>query len=122
MVRNVLCMGMALLRVVVVKCNNYINYATSLDLTDVSSFDRAKFWVNELRASEEVSIAAILVHTSAHICAYHTTCTHCWTHPLQDCLVYLCGTKYDLVQEDKKARKVEASTVERYGDGKAILV
>ncbi|XP_065883000.1 ras-related protein Rab-24-like [Dysidea avara] len=56
------------------------------DLTDVSSFDRAKFWVNELRASEE------------------------------DCLVYLCGTKYDLVQEDKKARKVEASTVERYGD------
>jgi len=32
--------------------------------------------------------------------------------------VYLCGTKYDLVQEDKKARKVEASAVERYGDGK----
>jgi len=40
--------------------------------------------------------------------------------PLQDCLVYLCGTKYDLVQEDKKARKVEASTVERYGDGKCF--
>jgi len=40
--------------------------------------------------------------------------------PLQDCLVYLCGTKYDLVQEDKKARKVEASTVDRYGDGKCF--
>lgn len=56
------------------------------DLTDISSFDRAKFWVNELKQTEE------------------------------DCVVYLCGTKYDLVEENKKLRKVEYSTVKEYSD------
>jgi hypothetical protein len=32
--------------------------------------------------------------------------------------VYLCGTKYDLVEENKKLRKVEYSTVKEYADGK----
>ena len=54
------------------------------DLTDVSSFDRAKFWVNELKTSEE------------------------------DCNVYLAGTKYDLVQENKSERKVDKHAVEGY--------
>lgn len=56
--------------------------------------------------------------------ALHDSCTIRTTliTSLQDCLVYLCGTKYDLVQEDKKARKVEASTVERYGDGNAAIL
>ena len=54
------------------------------DLTDTSSFERAKFWVNELKTSEE------------------------------DCTVYLCGTKYDLVAENKTTRKVDRHLVEAY--------
>ena len=57
---------------------------SSLDLTDTSSFERAKFWVNELKTSEE------------------------------DCTVYLCGTKCDLVAENKTARKVDRHIVEAY--------
>ena len=56
------------------------------DLTDQSSFERAKFWVNELKQTEE------------------------------DCVVYLCGTKYDLVEENKKARKVDLGLVRDYAD------
>lgn len=37
---------------------------------------------------------------------------------MQDCVVYLCGTKYDLVEENKKLRKVEFHTVKDYTDGK----
>ena len=32
-------------------------------------------------------------------------------------MVYLCGTKYDLVEENKKLRKVEYSTIKEYSDG-----
>ena len=32
-------------------------------------------------------------------------------------MVYLCGTKYDLVEENKKLRKVEYTTVKEYSDG-----
>ena len=31
--------------------------------------------------------------------------------------MYLCGTKYDLVEENKKLRKVEYQTVKEYADG-----
>lgn len=41
------------------------------DLTDSSSFERAKFWVKELRSLEE------------------------------GCQIYLCGTKSDLLEEDR---------------------
>lgn len=56
------------------------------DLTDPSSFERAKFWVNELKQTEE------------------------------DCVLYLCGTKYDLVEENKKARKIDLSTARGYAE------
>lgn len=56
------------------------------DLTDTSSFDRAKFWVNELKQTEE------------------------------ECVVYLCGTKVDLVEENKKLRKVEQTHIREYAD------
>eukprot|EP00731_Ephydatia_muelleri_P021372 Em0013g1099a len=56
------------------------------DLTDGSSFERAKFWVNELKQSEE------------------------------GCSVHLCGTKFDLVETDKKARKVDVNTAKEYAD------
>ncbi|XP_064382769.1 ras-related protein Rab-24-like [Halichondria panicea] len=56
------------------------------DLTDSASFDRAKFWVNELKQTEE------------------------------ECVVYLCGTKYDLVEENKKLRKIDSATIKDYGD------
>jgi len=36
---------------------------------------------------------------------------------LQECVVYLCGTKVDLVEENKKARKVDVHVVRDYADG-----
>ena len=81
--------------------------STFLDLTDSSSFERAKFWVNELKQTEEVGereregdqvIAGV------------------W-HVVQECIVYLCGTKVDLVEENKKARKVDIHMVREYAEG-----
>ena len=45
------------------------------------------------------------------------TCV-CVSIPTQECLVYLCGTKWDLVEENKKARKVDSHVVREYSDGK----
>ena len=56
------------------------------DLTDFSSFDKVKFWVNELRTHEE------------------------------NCAIFLCGTKLDLLQKDKRARKVDYHTTTDYAD------
>ncbi|XP_029196932.1 ras-related protein Rab-24-like isoform X2 [Acropora millepora] len=56
------------------------------DLTDKSSFERAKFWVNELKTYED------------------------------NCKIYLCGTKHDLVQSDKKSRQVDYHTTTDYAD------
>ncbi|XP_065827942.1 ras-related protein Rab-24-like [Oscarella lobularis] len=56
------------------------------DLTDSSSFERARFWVNELKVTEE------------------------------NCKIFLCGTKYDLVQENRKARKVDAVAIEKFAE------
>ena len=36
---------------------------------------------------------------------------------IQECIVYLCGTKVDLVEESKKARKVDAHMVRDYAEG-----
>lgn len=47
------------------------------DLTDSSSFQRARFWVKELQNYEE------------------------------HCKIYLCGTKNDLIQEDRSLRKID---------------
>ncbi|XP_001639640.2 ras-related protein Rab-24 isoform X2 [Nematostella vectensis] len=56
------------------------------DLTDRTSFDRAKFWVNELKTYES------------------------------NCKIYLCGTKCDIVQHDKKLRKVDYHMTTDYAD------
>ena len=32
-------------------------------------------------------------------------------------MVYLCGTKVDLVEENKKLRKIDVATIRDYGDG-----
>ena len=40
---------------------------------------------------------------------------------LQECVVYLCGTKVDLVEENKKARKVDVHTVRDYSEGEWLL-
>ncbi|XP_067391340.1 ras-related protein Rab-24 [Emydura macquarii macquarii] len=56
------------------------------DLTDGSSFQRAKFWVNELQNFEE------------------------------NCRIYLCGTKSDLLEEDRKKRGVDFHDVQDYAD------
>ncbi|GBL98143.1 Ras-related protein Rab-24 [Araneus ventricosus] len=55
------------------------------DLTDVVSFERAKFWVSELLKSEE------------------------------KCRLYLCGTKKDLINKDRK-RAVDYHNVTDYAD------
>ncbi|BFZ01101.1 hypothetical protein BsWGS_04140 [Bradybaena similaris] len=47
------------------------------DLTDKSSFDRARFWIGELQKHEE------------------------------GCRIYLCGTKYDKIEEDSRFRNID---------------
>lgn len=56
------------------------------DLTDGGSFERAKFWVKELRSLEE------------------------------GCQIYLCGTKSDLLEEDRRRRRVDFHDVQEYAD------
>ncbi|XP_077122053.1 ras-related protein Rab-24 [Ranitomeya variabilis] len=56
------------------------------DLTDRSSFERVKFWVNELQNFEE------------------------------HCRIYVCGTKSDLVEYDKGMRQVDFHDVQDYAD------
>ncbi|XP_038268707.1 ras-related protein Rab-24 isoform X2 [Dermochelys coriacea] len=56
------------------------------DLTDSSSFQRAKFWVTELQNFEE------------------------------NCRIYLCGTKSDLLEEDRKNRSIDFHDVQDYAD------
>ncbi|XP_005992410.1 ras-related protein Rab-24 isoform X2 [Latimeria chalumnae] len=56
------------------------------DLTDGSSFQRVKFWVNELQNCEE------------------------------HCKIYLCGTKSDLIEDDRSRRKVDFHDVQDYAD------
>ena len=41
---------------------------------------------------------------------------------LQDCVIYLCGTKYDLVKDNKKARKVDLGVVRDYADSKCWVL
>ncbi|XP_041078924.1 ras-related protein Rab-24-like [Polyodon spathula] len=56
------------------------------DLTDSSSFQRVQFWVKELQSCEE------------------------------HCRIYLCGTKSDLVGNDRSSRKVDYHDVQDYAD------
>ncbi|XP_046850746.1 ras-related protein Rab-24-like [Xenia sp. Carnegie-2017] len=56
------------------------------DLTDSTSFDKVKFWVNELKTHEE------------------------------SCNIFLCGTKADLVHRDKSIRQVDYHTTTDYAD------
>ncbi|KAL0994444.1 hypothetical protein UPYG_G00122360 [Umbra pygmaea] len=56
------------------------------DLTDTSSFQRAKFWVKELQNCEE------------------------------HCKIYLCGTKLDLIESDRGLRQVDYHDVQDFAD------
>ncbi|KAE8614892.1 hypothetical protein XENTR_v10008344 [Xenopus tropicalis] len=56
------------------------------DLTDASSFERVKFWVNELQNFEE------------------------------HCRIYICGTKSDLLENDKSLRQVDFHDVQDYAE------
>ncbi|KAG8439400.1 hypothetical protein GDO86_005565 [Hymenochirus boettgeri] len=56
------------------------------DLTDSSSFDRVKFWVNELQNFEE------------------------------NCRLYICGNKSDLLENDKSQRQVDFHDVQDYAE------
>ncbi|XP_030649867.1 ras-related protein Rab-24-like [Chanos chanos] len=56
------------------------------DLTESSSFQKARFWVKELQNCEE------------------------------HCKIYLCGTKNDLIKEDSSKRKVNYHDVQEFAD------
>ncbi|CAB3992636.1 ras-related Rab-24-like [Paramuricea clavata] len=56
------------------------------DLTDSSSFDKVKFWVNELRTHEK------------------------------NCAIFLCGTKLDITKQDKRKRQVDYHSTTDYAD------
>ncbi|XP_026855889.2 ras-related protein Rab-24 isoform X2 [Electrophorus electricus] len=56
------------------------------DLTDSSSFLRAKFWVKELQTFEE------------------------------HCKIYLCGTKNDLIEADRSMRQVDYHDVQDFAE------
>ncbi|XDV39186.1 hypothetical protein PO909_008461 [Leuciscus waleckii] len=56
------------------------------DLTDSSSFKRARFWVKELQNCEE------------------------------HCKIYLCGTKSDLIEADRSVRQVDYHDVQDFAD------
>lgn len=56
------------------------------DLTDNTSFQRARFWVKELQTCEE------------------------------HCKIYLCGTKNDLTEADRSARQVDYHDVQDFVD------
>lgn len=55
------------------------------DLTDKTSFDKVKFWVDQLKTAEP------------------------------DCKIYLCGTKLDLIEEAVQPREVQTKAVVNYG-------
>lgn len=42
----------------------------------------------------------------------------CFTPLFQNCKIYLCGTKLDLVKKDKRVREVDYHTTTDYADGK----
>ncbi|XP_020913917.1 ras-related protein Rab-24 [Exaiptasia diaphana] len=56
------------------------------DLTEESSFHRAKYWVNELQTYEEF------------------------------CNIYLCGTKMDMIQGNNSLRAISSRTVKEYAE------
>uniref|UniRef100_A0A3P8U0N6 Ras-related protein Rab-24 n=1 Tax=Amphiprion percula TaxID=161767 RepID=A0A3P8U0N6_AMPPE len=57
------------------------------DLTDSSSFQRARFWVKELQNCEE------------------------------HCKIYLCGTKNDLIEGDRSLRQIDYHDAQDFAEG-----
>uniref|UniRef100_A0A3Q3J7U6 Ras-related protein Rab-24 n=1 Tax=Monopterus albus TaxID=43700 RepID=A0A3Q3J7U6_MONAL len=61
------------------------------DLTDSSSFQRARFWVKELQKCEE------------------------------QCKIYLCGTKSDLIEGDRSLRQIDYHDAQDFAEGNCSL-
>ncbi|TRY57118.1 hypothetical protein DNTS_023993 [Danionella cerebrum] len=78
----IVCYGTSLLYTVF----SGISWSEQSDLTDSSSFERARFWVKELRNCEE------------------------------HCKIYLCGTKIDLIETDRSVRQVDFHDVQDFAD------
>ncbi|XP_046840525.1 ras-related protein Rab-24-like isoform X2 [Xenia sp. Carnegie-2017] len=62
------------------------------DLTDASSFEKADYWVSQILANEP------------------------------KCKIYLCGTKFDLIQDEIKTRAVSKVSIEHYAKGREAEV
>uniref|UniRef100_A0A674N3U0 RAB24, member RAS oncogene family n=1 Tax=Takifugu rubripes TaxID=31033 RepID=A0A674N3U0_TAKRU len=89
------------------------------DLTDSSSFQRARFWVKELQNCEEV-IEQVL-YVLYHILKWETLKVGFFLSSvnngprlhtilfvaLQQCKIYLCGTKNDLITADRSLRQID---------------
>lgn len=86
-----------------------------LDLTDSSSFKRARFWVKELQNCEEVNYTHVsqqqerlkIIQPFIDALFY-----------FQHCKIYLCGTKSDLIEADRSVRQVDYHDVQDFADGK----
>lgn len=87
-----------------------------LDMTDSSSFERARFWVKEIQSCEEVEYVLFLQKMT------HGWINSIFIHPFsfhsQNCKIYLCGTKADLIEADRSTRQVDYHDVQDFADGK----
>ncbi|CAJ0954077.1 unnamed protein product [Ranitomeya imitator] len=81
------------------------------DLTDRSSFERVKFWVNELQNFEEVGILSSPSGNEPY-----PVIPMMMFFYSQNCRIYVCGTKSDLVEYDKGMRQVDFHDVQDYAD------
>lgn len=100
------------------------------DLTDSSSFQRARFWVKELQNCEEVSELLC----SSFLCCitlqnwnlnkrvwfklFHCTFI---VFVLQQCKIYLCGTKNDLISADRSLRQIDYHDAQDFAEGNYSL-
>uniref|UniRef100_A0A8C2YY11 Ras-related protein Rab-24 n=1 Tax=Cyclopterus lumpus TaxID=8103 RepID=A0A8C2YY11_CYCLU len=62
------------------------------DMTDSSSFQRARFWVKELQNCEE------------------------------HCKIYLCGTKSDVIEGDRSQRQIDHHDAQDFADGESHFI
>lgn len=117
-------------------CCCRLNEFVFSDLTDSSSFQRARFWVKELQNCEEVSEQVLYVVID-HILKCETLKVVFFCHllimdqdftlhkvrckilfvVLQQCKIYLCGTKNDLITADRSLRQIDYHDAQDFAEG-----
>lgn len=107
------------------------------DLTDSSSFQRARFWVKELQNCEEVSERVLYVvlnhilkwetlkvvfllssvNNGPRLHVVHKVRCKILSVVLQQCKIYLCGTKNDLITADRSLRQIDYHDAQDFAEG-----